>query len=55
MIKTFNRCFKGIVELINEIHPYDIPEIIATPVTRIDERYAGWMRDVVSCTNNGDS
>jgi periplasmic divalent cation tolerance protein len=54
MIKTFDRFFHEIADVIKDIHPYDVPEIIATPVTRIHESYAQWMNEVIKPDANRD-
>jgi len=47
MVKTFDRFFDEIADVINDIHPYDVPEIIAMPVARIHGPYAQWMNKVI--------
>lgn len=43
IIKTDNAYFERLKERIIELHPYDIPEVIATAVTRGDEAYLQWL------------
>lgn len=42
--KTVEDHFHAIEEIINKLHPYDTPELIATPITHASERYAAWLR-----------
>jgi periplasmic divalent cation tolerance protein len=41
--KTRTDSFDGLVAAISAMHPYDVPEIIATPVVAIAEPYARWI------------
>lgn len=42
-IKTVRDNFERINELINEIHPYSVPEVIAVPVINCSEDYMKWI------------
>ena len=44
-IKTVSGHFNTIRKLINEIHPYDLPELIAIPITNISPSYAVWLTE----------
>jgi periplasmic divalent cation tolerance protein len=35
--------FKKIGKAIKELHPYEIPEIIATPITAANKEYLDWI------------
>jgi len=43
IMKTSKAKFKDLELKIKEIHPYDIPEILACPVKEISEDYLGWL------------
>ena len=42
-IKTVREHFERINSLINEIHPYSVPEVIAVPVINCSEDYMKWI------------
>jgi len=33
---------------IRELHPYEVPEIIAVPISHGDEQYLAWVREAVN-------
>lgn len=43
--KTTEACWPGIERLVSEHHPYDTPELIATPITHASAAYAAWLRE----------
>lgn len=43
-MKTFGSLFPEIEKVIEEEHPYDVPEIIAEPLVRISQSYLEWMK-----------
>jgi len=43
MIKTLRTNFQKIKSLITEIHPYNVPEIIAVPIVDCSEEYLEWL------------
>lgn len=43
LAKTTADRFDALAERVRAEHPYDVPEILAVPVTRSDERYAAWL------------
>ncbi len=45
--KTNNETFSKIDQLITEIHPYDTPELIATPITHASIAYEKWLREQI--------
>jgi periplasmic divalent cation tolerance protein len=47
LIKTTNARFDALCERLSELHPYELPEIIATPVTAGLPPYLQW---VSTCT-----
>lgn len=42
--KTSQERFAAVAELIRQLHPYDVPEIIATPIVQCDQPYLDWLR-----------
>ena len=42
-IKTIRENFEKINSLINELHPYNVPEVIAVPVINCSEEYMKWI------------
>lgn len=45
VVKTRKEFFTDLCELVKEIHPYEVPEIIAIPIVDIDESYTQWMQE----------
>lgn len=41
--KTARSLFAELVEHLHDVHPYDIPEIIATDIVAISDDYRNWM------------
>lgn len=41
--KTSRAQVAAIQELLNEIHPYEMPELIATPIVEGSEAYLKWL------------
>jgi periplasmic divalent cation tolerance protein len=44
-IKTGREQLPAIRQTIDELHPYEVPELIATPIVDGSERYLNWLRD----------
>ncbi len=42
-IKTVRENFEKINTLINDLHPYNVPEVIAVPVINCSEDYMKWI------------
>ncbi len=49
LIKTAESAYPGLESALQELHPYDVPEILAVPVTRGLPGYLEWVRE---CTSN---
>jgi periplasmic divalent cation tolerance protein len=45
--KTTADQFAGAQQLIIELHPYETPEILATPVVAVSDSYSKWLRDTL--------
>jgi len=44
-IKTRADHFGTIEQLINDIHPYELPELIVLPIARASPQYAAWLEE----------
>ena len=53
-IKTTRARFVPLADAIRELHSYELPEIIALPVTTADARVLAWMEDVTSATTGDE-
>jgi periplasmic divalent cation tolerance protein len=47
-IKTSLAKVRDIQQVLAEIHPYEVPEIIATPIVTGSERYLAWLDEQVA-------
>ncbi len=47
LIKTTEDNSESIIQKINEIHSYDIPECIGFKVEKGSQKYLNWIKDVV--------
>lgn len=43
LIKTTNEVYQTLEQTITELHPYELPEVIAVPVTQGLDAYLGWI------------
>ena len=43
LIKTKDAAYSRLEKKIKEIHPYDVPEIIAIPIQKGSKEYLGWI------------
>lgn len=48
LIKTTSKRFPALLRAVRATHPYDVPEIIALPVTDGHRPYLAWVRDSVA-------
>ncbi len=48
LIKTAPSHFKALETRLKELHPYDTPEIIATPISESSSEYRSWMLNALS-------
>ena len=44
-MKTTERRLPDLETRIRELHPYEVPEIIALPISHGDARYLDWIRE----------
>ena len=47
IIKTRKPCFGRLEKLVRSIHPYQVPEIIALPITAGTKKYLKWVEESV--------
>jgi len=47
LIKSKQDLISRIAELLEQIHPYDVPELIATPIVEGSASYLSWLEDNV--------
>ncbi len=45
LIKTRTSLFKKVEAAIKKLHPYETPEIIATPIVKGSREYLNWLDD----------
>lgn len=43
IIKTTVASFDALADMVKSLHPYEVPEIIMTPIARGSERYLKWI------------
>ena len=43
-MKSERSLFNHLTEAIRSVHPYEVPEIIATDIVDVNEEYGAWMR-----------
>jgi periplasmic divalent cation tolerance protein len=48
LIKSTQELVPRIAELLDRIHPYDVPELIATPVVAGSQDYLDWLKENVN-------
>ena len=46
-LKTTERQYAALEARLQAIHPYEVPEILAFPVSRSGDSYAAWVRAAV--------
>jgi periplasmic divalent cation tolerance protein len=45
LLKTTRSCFERLAEFLRERHSYDVPEIVAVPVSAGSEPYLRWVAE----------
>lgn len=45
LIKSHAECYEALEECLQDLHPYELPEIIAVPITHGLEAYLNWIED----------
>lgn len=46
-VKTLDFRFQQVEGVIQQMHPYDVPEILAVPVARGSDTYGDWLAEQV--------
>ncbi|MBC7362808.1 MAG: divalent-cation tolerance protein CutA [Candidatus Aminicenantes bacterium] len=46
MIKTRSSLYTDLEKKLREIHPYEVPEIIALPIIKGSQNYLDWINEV---------
>ncbi len=46
IIKTSADLFEDLSAIVQGLHPYDVPEVIALPITTGSEKYLNWINAV---------
>ncbi len=46
--KTSRDKFEDLAKKVEDMHPYDVPEIIAVPITQGSDPYIKWLSEAVS-------
>ena len=44
LAKTVGESYHDLEARVRELHPYDVPEIVALPVDRLNPDYQSWLR-----------
>jgi len=44
IMKTSRQCFEALAEKVVQLHPYEVPEIIALPVLAGNAAYLDWVK-----------
>lgn len=47
IIKTLTDALPALQQRLRELHPYEVPEVIALPIEGGSERYLSWLADSV--------
>ena len=48
LAKTTAEAFDAVCAAVTEVHPYDVPEILAVPVSAALDAYAAWVKESVA-------
>ena len=48
LMKTKAESFSVVEDRIVKLHPYDVPQIVATPLTKVHEPYLSWLLENTS-------
>ena len=46
-LKTIDSLYERVEARLNEIHPYELPEIVSQTVTQVSEEYKEWVKNEV--------
>jgi periplasmic divalent cation tolerance protein len=45
VIKTTSECYPQMAKRLQELHPYDVPEIVALPAASVADSYLAWVTE----------
>lgn len=45
LVKTTDEAFPSVCRTVEELHSYDVPEVVAVPITRALDAYGAWVRE----------
>ena len=45
LVKSQEEKFGDIVRLVEELHSYEVPEVVAVPLVAVSESYGQWLRE----------
>ena len=48
LIKTSEVSLRSLISFVENNHPFDVPEVIATKVSNASNRYAEWIRETTT-------
>ena len=48
LLKTARRCYDKLESELRELHPYDVPQIIAVPIAEGSQAYLHWLHEELS-------
>ncbi len=51
LIKTRADLFESLSALIHQVHPYDVPELLATPIVAGGKAYLAWLQGELRLQN----
>ena len=49
VIKTPERCYDTMAARLQQIHPYEVPEVLSLDVNNGSDTYISWVNDSVAC------
>ena len=44
-LKSVKACWAGLEALVTELHPYDVPAMVAVPCSEVLGAYAAWLEE----------
>jgi periplasmic divalent cation tolerance protein len=50
LMKTNSAMLKELWSVVEELHPYDVPEFIALPIDQGSEKYLDWINESVAAS-----
>lgn len=47
IMKTTSRRWATLQKRIEELHPYEVPEIVVLPLSKVSKKYGAWIKEVL--------